>query len=283
MRKLLLLLALSPIFLAAQSISPERVAKLKSATVRISVENVPATGTAFFISASGELLTCWHVIEPAFIRDTTGLIVYTRKIFIEFANGDKTEVTVPPVFSAGSLYISGRSNDYCLLTPVKALARPFSFYKLGDFTTVTEGQEIYSCGYPNGMLQPFVSRGIFSTRYIDSAGYLNVNGQEKKVYRDAALLDLAMNKGCSGAPIIKPGASPADDEVIGIANFILNPYGQGIQEVNNILSKAEADASMAPLLNIMKYLSSVNENASVSISSCLSINHFLKDLQSLKK
>lgn len=283
MRNLLLFISCLPILVAAQSLSPERMTKIKSATVRLVIENVAATGTAFFISASGELLTCWHVIEPAYIRDTTGLIVYTRRVFIEFAGGEKAEVTIPPVFSSGSLYIPARSNDYCLLLPAKPLTRPFTFYKLGDFNKVTEGQEVYSCAFPAGIVLPFVSKGIFSTRFVDTSVYLNSNGTEKKIRRDAGLINIAMNRGCSGGPVIKPGNTVEEDEVIGISDVLLNPYGQGIRELSTILSKAEADEAMSPILNILKYFSSVNEQAASGIGSCLSINHFLKDVRTLKK
>ncbi len=258
------------------------MAKVKAATVRISIEGSPSTGTGFFISAAGNLLTSWHVIEPAFIRDSMGNVAGLRKMYMQTANGQKTELSIPLNFYQ-KLYLSARSNDYCLLSPVKRPDKPVAFFKTGDFTKVPEGQEVYTCGYPLGMLQPFISRGILSTRYIDSSTYItSVDGLQKKIYRDAALLDLALNKGGSGGPVIIPGATAADDQVIGIANFVLGPFGQATEELSAITENPGAESG-SPMRNTLSLFSLIISNTTNGISGCLSINHFLKDIQSLSK
>ncbi|MCW3088504.1 MAG: hypothetical protein JWQ78_1890 [Sediminibacterium sp.] len=282
MRKLWVILLCVPVFLAAQSLSPERVAKVKSATVLISIEGITATGSGFFISQAGELLTCWHVIEPAFIRDSAGNMTALRRIFIQYADGANAEVSIPAIFYR-QLYIQARSKDYCLLSPVQKLQKSFGFYRPGDFSKLNEGQELYSCGYAVGMTQPFVSRGILSTRYTDSSGFVSNNGVDEKVLREVALVDLTINKGFSGGPIIKMGATIEEDEVIGIANFLLSPFGQVANEVNSLLARTQADENTETILKLLKYLSAVNDNESHGIGACLSINHFLQDIQLLKK
>ena len=131
MRKFLLFLICVPLCVFSQSISPERVTKIKAATVRVTIEGIAAPGSAFFISASGELLTCWHVIEPAFLRDSLGNMRSLRKIYIEESNGNKSEVSIPLSFYQ-KLYLNARGMDYCLLAPVKPFTKPMTFYKPGD-------------------------------------------------------------------------------------------------------------------------------------------------------
>ncbi len=281
MRKFLLFLICVPLFVFSQSITPERVTKIKTATVRVTIEGIAATGSAFFISASGELLTCWHVIEPAFLRDSLGNMRSLRKIYIEEANGTKSEVSIPLSFYQ-KLYLNARGIDYCLLAPVKPFAKPKIFYKPGDFNKVPEGQELYSCGYPVGMEQPFLFKGVLSTRYIDSSTYYFSKGVQQKIYRDVGLLNLSLNKGCSGGPIIKPGATINDDEVVGIANFMISPYGQSLEEMYS-LSNVATEPNTSPMINVIKLFSAVAANVTNGMSSCLSINHFINDIQLLQK
>jgi len=290
MRKILFFILLCPLFTFSQSLSPGRVAKIKSVTVHVSIEGSRETGTAFFISASGELLTCWHVIEPALHRDSLGNLVSISPIYIQSAEVAKTQVSIPAVFYK-QLYISARSNDYCLLSPVKPFTKPVIFFNPGNLNKVPEGQEVYTCGYPNSMPQPFISKGILSTKYIDSSTYVLKNGIQKKINREVALLDLTLNKGNAGGPIIALGATINDDEVIGIADLLVTPFGQTSEEIQ-VISTAKATtadtddpgaAAMGIVLSSMKLVSSVINNSTHGISACLSLNQFLNDIKLLKK
>jgi serine protease Do len=46
-----------------------------------------------------------------------------------------------------------------------------------------------------------------------------------------AWLDLTLNKGNYGGPVIKIGRTPDENRVIGIATFILNPFAQYAEAV----------------------------------------------------
>jgi hypothetical protein len=79
----------------SQSLSSERVAKIKSATVRITIENDGHHGSGFFVGANGMICTCWHVIEPAMIRNpTTNAVIGMKRLFATTNNGDKIELGI---------------------------------------------------------------------------------------------------------------------------------------------------------------------------------------------
>lgn len=59
---------------------------------------------------------------------------------------------------------------------------------------------------------------MLSTKWVTS-GYLNQGGN-----REVAWLDVTMNSGNSGGPIVLMGEEPEGDKVIGIASFGLNPF-----------------------------------------------------------
>ena len=96
--------------------------------------------------------------------------------------------------------------------------------------------------------------------------------------RNVALLDLTINKGNSGGPIIKVGKTVQEDEVIGITNFQINPFGQNAQNLNEELNK-RGNINLPTGISLtesMKLFSSAIVYSSNGISGCVSINHFLQ-------
>ena len=271
--------------LTAQSLSPERVAKIKSATVRITIENSASMGTGFLVSNDGTLITCWHVIEPSLSRDSLLRIISGKKIFGEFNSGEKLEFKILLYFiQAGNK--DAVAYDYCILSPVTQQKRIFPFLKVGNFDKTDEGQEIYTCGYPLGYPQQFISKGIISTKYIDNSNVINIGNQNKIVMpRSQALLDLTMNRGNSGGAIIKLGETVNDDEVIGIADFIINPIGgiadQLIKSFDQssggvLISGVDPNATFSLFAKLLT-------QTSIGVGGCISVNYVLGGYNSAMK
>jgi serine protease Do len=279
MRLIILLLLTVPLFSPAQPLSRERVVKIKNATVRVIIEGVNSVGTGFFVTDNGLLVTCFHVVLPA--------IKYKKRIYIEFNNGDTTEVGLPDIFSLDSNYVKGvNAYDFCLLA-IKPGSRKTDFLKLGDFNAAQEGEEVYTCGYPLGMARQFISKGILSSKYLNTGPWVEWLGKKYNMPRNEALLDITLNRGNSGGPIIKIGNSPSEDAVIGIADFIINPVGSyadsiinstkdphfqlGLNQVTDSTGKVisggfELNASLNKIAEALK-------STSIGISGCISINH----------
>lgn len=267
-------------------LSPERVARIKSATVRVSIDSSNNSGTAFFISSRGELLTCWHVIEPAIKRDSLNRIIGFKKIFINIDGGEKVQVDIPIYFFQQG-YNNAVANDFCLLFPLDTIKTKAQFLKLGNFDNAKEGDFIYTSGYALGMPQQFLSTGIISTIYIDSTASSidQSKGTKTTIKRDAALLDITMNRGNSGGAIIKVGNTMKDDEVIGIASFIINPFGGAAEYIYNNVTQSGIDikGGKFSMQESLQVVSKAVANASNGMSGCISINHFLKEIESFKR
>jgi len=265
----------SPLF--SQSISPERIFHIKESTVKISIEGSNNVGTGFFINSKGHILTCWHVIAPAIKIDSlTNLFIGFKKIFITLNNNEKLECVVPRVLVES--YPDTLSYDICVLVPAQKHA-PFPFLKLGNFNNVEEGQEVITCGYPLAIEQQFVTKGMVSTKYIDTP-ILN-NGI--KIPRNVALLDLTLNRGNSGGAIIAIGETINDDVVIGIADFIIIPIA-GADELAEELKNHSGLLIMGidPNLMLSKIMNTLGSSFN-GISGCVSINHASYLLELAKK
>lgn len=264
----------------AQSLSPERVSKIQNCTVRLLIDSTPI-GTGFLINDKGFALTCWHVANLSLMRDNGGRIVGFRKMYMELNGGAKIEVGIANYF-----LMAGNKNavayDYCLIVPVtqQSITNPTPYFRLGSLDHAKEGQEIYTCGYPLGIPQQFISKGIISTIYTDKTNGIITNGQRDTLPRSQALLNLTMNRGNSGGAIIKLGNTVDEDEVIGIADFIINPVGGQSDELIGELEAASGIAKIGgidpnkTLSKLVQFMSST----SIGVSGCVSINYSVSAL-----
>src|SRR5690606_12251073 len=119
MRKMLFILLLFTQIAKGQGLSPERVQKIKEATVQIFVNNI-ACGTGFFISNDGAIATCWHVIKPSLYLDSLASRTKHRRIYITTLTGDTIDVGIANYFwnkGANSSILF----DHCILVPIKPL------------------------------------------------------------------------------------------------------------------------------------------------------------------
>lgn len=207
-----------------QSIGSKRIEKLNKAVVRVLVNN-SSFGTGFFISPTGLLATANHVVQPAFIRDKkTNNVIGVKTIKIEFKDGEIMEMGVVDSF-LGNSYLEGLTGDFILLAPKKDTPRKFEYLKLGMWEDVKEGETVYTAGFPFGIKQRVVTVGILSTKFKRDVPTVTL-GKTTNFKKDAAWLDMTLNAGNSGGPIIKLGKNHKKDVVIGIASFNLNPYAQ---------------------------------------------------------
>ncbi|GAB3701154.1 hypothetical protein GCM10027592_28970 [Spirosoma flavus] len=229
---ILFLLLLTIHFSFAQiPLGKARIDRLKSSVVRIHV-NGQSSGTGFFVldDGNGWVATCWHVIQPAIVLDSLGVFRgEVRKIDIELTSKERIEAEIPAsLVNTQSAFTEVESKDYCLLKLKTKPKTPFVTLKLGRWKDINEGDLIYSSGYPLAIEHQVPTQGMFSVKTVDTLNGLN--GQ--KILRQSALLDLTMNKGNSGGPVLKFGKTATEDLVIGIATFIIVPYAQLLQRAS---------------------------------------------------
>lgn len=264
------------------SLGKQRVDRLKNATVKVMIQGRDGIGTGFFISETGSILTCFHVIQPALNLDDKSVIVSIQPIYVKLNNSDTLNVEIPPEYLTGKINEIAASNDFCLLVPVdKKNKKKYTFLPLGKFEDVSEGDEVYTAGHPLAINEQFISRGIFSTKYVDSTtNFLVLAGKLTPVKRNVGWLDLTINKGNSGGAVIRRGNKPEDDRVVGIVTNLLNKYGVSADPINQALNLGEWTLpNGVSLTGILKIFSEALSYQFNGIGGCVSINYFWSTLQ----
>ena len=191
------------------------------------------------------------------------------------SNGEIIEVGVLNLFEQDQFAKKAVAFDYCILGPIAHLKSIVSFLKIGNFDSVREGDEIYTCGYPIGIKQQFVTRGIVSTKYVEDSNRSIFKGDTSLIPRAQALLDVTLNRGNSGGAIVKVGNSFDEDEVVGIADFIITPIGSQSEQIIELLKKSSGQLKIggvdpnAAFASVFEIISSL----SIGVSGCISINY----------
>jgi serine protease Do len=243
----------------------QRLTQIKKATVRILVNGQPS-GSGFIISRDGLVATCFHVVQrllPASNEQTQ--ITYATSIEVEFNDGRKLPATVHGSCQNQG-FLEALSKDYCVLEVESKNLIPLP---LGTFADVYEGDNIYLCGFPFGINQAVVSVGMLSTKWATS-GYLNQGSN-----REVAWLDVTMNKGNSGGPVVLVGNEPQDDKVIGIASFGLNPFANSAEELIQIVQTFPGNAVIMGV-DFKKFATLIGTalaSNSLGVGGCISIDY----------
>jgi len=84
-----------------------------------------------------------------------------------------------------------------------------------------------------------------------------------------------MNKGNSGGPVLLIADNPADDEVIGIANFNLNPFTGPAEQLIHLATTFPGGAAIMGI-NFGQFAALVGqamESNSLGVGGCVSIDY----------
>ena len=249
-----------------------RIKKIKESVVRIHINGNPS-GTGFIVSENGLIATCFHVvqsIQPG--PNNQPQISHALNIEIELYNGTKLPGNIHQSCQTQG-FIEALSKDYTLLEV--NTDKKLSPISIGSFADIEEGDKIYICGFPYGIDKPFISSGMLSTK-LKINGYLGQGMQ-----RDAAYLDITLNKGNSGGPVILMKDNAEDDIVIGIATFTMTPLSEHLKKLVAMINTFPGNIVLmgVDFKTFSTLIKNSFENTSVGMGGCISIDYLNKILK----
>jgi hypothetical protein len=162
--------------------------------------------------------------------------------------------------------------NYCILK-VKP-AKRIRCLVLGSLNDAKEGTSVYTCGFPKGIDQSVVSVGILSSKWVMPPS------SDKGSPLEVAWLDIAMNRGNSGAPIILMGQNPDDDKVVAMASFDLGLFAKYCAEVTNMADDFPENAVIMGI-NLKEFSAAVGSSltsSSSALGGCIAIDYLKSSL-----
>jgi serine protease Do len=260
----------------------ERSAKIRKSTVRIYVDGKPK-GTGFVLAENGLIATAFHVVAKiASTPHKQPHITYASSIKVQFDDGERLPAIVHKSCIGKGLHGSILS-DYAILE-IKTTKKLHPL-RLGTFNDIYEGAHVYLSGHPLVSDRPWISFGIVSAKWKDPVvSYYGQLFREKRNNTEIALLDIPMNRGDSGGPIILIGDTPEEDRVVGIASFIMTPLDQELKAlVNAINNYTEGRYDEVCTIELFQLLRKELGCKSLFISGCISIDPLKLRLQQVTK
>jgi S1-C subfamily serine protease len=244
----------------------DRVERVKKSCVRILVSGKP-NGTGFVIGKHGLVATCFHVVE----HDSdlgNGMVRpgYEQDIEVEFSNKRRLHGTVAQ-FCLDNV-VEAYYKDYCIL---KLDTNGLEPLKLGALDEVREGAVVYTCGYPYGIEQQVVGVGILSTKWQDT------RARNPRATRDVAWLDIAINAGNSGGPLLLAAKDSREDVVVGVTTFNLNPFYTWAETQRNELGpgpgRPDIKAGGFSFADFAYTMLTAEEQQSLGVGACVSAKY----------
>ncbi len=151
------------------------------------------TGTGFLISATGEVVTAAHVVMASTGSGDAAVVRPLDELFVRLADGDQIPATIRG---------ADVESDVALLAIDPAAAELPAPLALGDEGELAVGSPIAVIGSPLGARQA----GTLSLGAV--AGLRRRIELEDSVFRAPAIqLDVAVNPGSSGSPVLDAGGA----------------------------------------------------------------------------
>jgi S1-C subfamily serine protease len=152
-------------------------------------------GSGVVVDASGDILTCLHVVANA------------TSIEVTFADGTKSPATIQATQPANDIAVLRATQPPATIVPAV----------LGNPRSMQVGSEAYVLGSPFG-LTGSISSGIVSA--LNRSFQLPNNGP---LLTGLIQVDAAVNPGSSGGPLVNRAG-----QVVGIVSALINPTNEGV-------------------------------------------------------
>lgn len=202
--------------------------RVKAATVSICTRDADGKyspfGSGFNIDPNGLVITCEHVIAATLIDDLSDPLtdrrarsVTQREWFCVFTIENDDGVFIRALRVLLSKGMTDHDVAAVRLRCTDSIL-PLPFIDIGDSDQVSEGEPVFTCGFPlGGRLQPEAPTGALFARGIISG----VRPFRSKTPREKFLLDMNANEGNSGGALVSEDSASA----IGVLNARLREEG----------------------------------------------------------
>jgi hypothetical protein len=237
---------------AQDTISPDTVEHIAESSVFVRVErvfkyeDVPSSGSGFFIHPDGYIMTNWHVVADqiaSFLwqreREVNAKVIGLAAVV---NSGQRTERELP-----AKIVARDRERDLALL---KVNYRPKTFLKIDTVDDVRLGERIWSAGFPYGELLAMEKQ--VNQQDMPNPEVSLTSGMVTSLRRDAkgeltmVQTDAALNPGSSGSAIVNADGHLVGVVVAGIQGGEGLGFGIAPNQVREFISRQAIQIDIEP-------------------------------------
>ncbi len=202
---------------------PEKFKRLRPSIVEVQVGE-RRSGTGFFVSADGYVLTALHVVGKFEVQDNRFVVTFLENIQVVLNDGRKLPAQgVPNPAEDSALH------DIALL---KVDIKNSSFLRLGSYKDVVVGEDAYFMGFPFDAPDVVAYRGMISAKFPFQTGAL----KGKAIVTDTLHVEAPIARGFSGAPLLRQ----SDDTVVGVVTNRLGGISPALNAVAEQIVKGRS-------------------------------------------
>ena len=196
------------------ALSADLLERVRAAAVFLQVKHVSyldekleqeASGSGFFISEDGRIVTCWHVVSAHQKAPELIIPLKLHKLEAVVGSGTRSQVLLP-----ARVIAADPENDLAIL---KVDYRPKAWLPLGDSGSLLRTTPVWVLGYPLGKVFSVLQRG---PEYSINRGHISSLRHDDLERLDRIQFDAAVTPGNSGGPVFS-----TDGQVIGVANIAI--------------------------------------------------------------
>jgi len=224
----LMLLCTVPVLGGQATTYQEKIKQTRSALVEVVVSGA-RRGTGFCVSEDGYVVTAIHVIGNVTLTNGVLTLASLDNISVRFDDGATAAAKITP----------NPAPDWLLhdIAVLKVDAKTPHFLKLAKPANVTQGDEVYTIGFPFDAPGPVAYRGNVSAVFQIPTG---VSFNQNSVLNSTIHVQIPVAKGFSGSPLLRM----SDDSVVGVVTNKLGGINPKLEEVRKSITASQGQGKV---------------------------------------
>lgn len=240
---------------------PAKIKKIRPAVVEIYIDG-KRTGTGFFVSRTGHILTALHVVGKPEVQQDHVTVTYFGKIEVRLHDGRKH--SAQPVANPAT---DSPFHDLALL---KVEVQNKDFLQVGSYDDVAEGDEVYFMGFPFAAPAPVTYRGTVSSKFPILVGFL----KRLPISSDSIQIQAPVARGFSGAPLVTFNG----DKVVAVVTNRLGGISPKLDEIRKRIQQGKSSGKVTimgvdPNESILELVNVLDLYLSAGTGWAISVDH----------
>jgi hypothetical protein len=212
---------------------PDKIKQLRPAIVEVFV-NGKRSGTGFFVSPEGHVVTALHVVAKREVQNNQYVVTYSGKLEVRLHDGR--------ILVAQPIPNTAPDHAFYDMALLKVDGKNLHSLTIGSYDDITEGEESYFMGFPFDTPAAVTYEGLVSAKFSLPSGKL----KGVPISTDIVLIQSPVARGFSGAPLL----SLANDKVVGVVTTRIGGIGSKLSETREKILQGQKSGGSVRIMGV---------------------------------